>query len=169
MWGVRGVKEGPWKGPGDAWGGAAGQGGCTGWATYPAGGPETAGPGAHPRDGCFGLRSPGLHPGPSTAAGASLWARTAGAPGGRGGNVCTPSQLIRPVASLGVAFCVEKSRETSSCGAECAWRKSPGTGLGPALHSSTCGPAHLAARLGKPASGADCRWGSGRHPQGPVF
>lgn len=169
MSGVRGVEEGPWEGPGDAWGGAAGQRGCTGWVTYPAGGPETAGLGAHPRDGCCELRSPGLHPGPSTAAGASLWARTAGAPGGRGGNACTPSQLIRPVASLGVVFCVEKSRETSLCGTECAWRRSPGTGLGPALHSSTWGPAHPAAHLGKPASGVDCRWGSGRHPHGPVF
>ena len=50
-------------------------------------------------------------------------------------------------------FCVEESRETSSCGAECAWRRSPGTGLGPALHSSTWGSAHPATCLGKPASG----------------
>jgi hypothetical protein len=51
------------------------------------------------------------------------------------------TQLIRPVASLGDVFCVEKSRETSLCGAE----RPGGTRLarlGPALHSGPPG-AHL--------------------------
>lgn len=145
--GVREGGEGPRKGQGEPWGGASRLRGCAQWATYPSGGPDTASPRAHPRGLCCRLRSPGLHPGPSTAVRASVWDRTAGAPGGWSGNARTPSELIRPVASLGDVFCVEKSRDTSLYSAECAWR--------PALHSSPPGPTWQGSR----PRGADCRWG----------
>ena len=130
-WELREGGEGPRKGQGEPWGGVSRLRGWAQWATYPAGGPDTVGPRAHPRGLRCRLRSPGLHPGPSTAVGASVWDRTAGAPGGWGGNARTPSELIRPVASLGDVFCVEKSQDTSLYSAECAWR--------PALHVSPPG------------------------------
>lgn len=68
---------------------------------------------------------------------------------GRAGRERPHAQLTRLVASLGDVFCVEKSRETSLCDAERAWRRTAGMGLGPALHS---GPPGLQHDWGRPAS-----------------
>lgn len=60
------------------------------------------------------------------------------------------TQLIRPVAFLGDGFCVEKSWETSLCGAERAWRCRLAQGLGPTRPS-------LEVHLG-------CTWALGGQP-----
>lgn len=125
------------------------------------------------------LPAPGLSP-EATAAGrgvlgcilgsallaASVWGRTEGQ---REGGLGTPArpELIRPVAFLGDVFCVEKSRETSWCGAQSAWRRTPGTGAwGPPFALSLPGPSWLGSRTGEPEGGGGLE-GCGEAPTEP--
>lgn len=113
---------------------------------------------------------PGSIPGPRVRPGQPLTAFWDCGGTGRAGWERPHAQLIRPVASLGDVFCVEKSWETSWCGTECTWRHTPGTGLRPALHSGSTwahlGPAEAwpgslprEARLKAAGGGSKGLWG----------
>lgn len=130
--------EGPQEGRGEAGGGAAGPGRVGGWC---AGGRPTVPvvwmlltPWLIPEATAAGQGVPGSIPGPARPTGAASHCRTVLWGPWRAGWERPHAQLIRPVAFLGDVFCVEKSWETSLCGAECTSRHTPGTGLGPALH-----------------------------------